>query len=288
MASCDNPSISRYLNDSVDALPGLLTGTRRTSFLSMPSLLREYANGTHNASTLPITSQESASTISPCSEYDESVFSRQSNKTTTTMTSRQSAQINPVAGWQLLVPQATQINTNVVLPCEFIPINCEVSFHPDDFENWLAHSLTHFNNLPPPSKCFCIFCDEEFEEDDPHDNWRRRMTHSRDHLIDGETNIRPDFSILEYMWSNGLMSDADHALAKQYTERPLVHGLVRKGFVTPEAKYKQERESEVQHNLQKEERNRKRSDQTHKGIEHQRSTSSRKYMPVSIEHSKHT
>ncbi|KAF7874037.1 hypothetical protein EAF04_002709 [Stromatinia cepivora] len=288
MASYDNPSISRYLNDSENALPSLLTGTHRTNFPSMPSLPRQYANGAYNAPTRSTISQESASTISPCSECDESVFSRQSYKTTTTVTSHQSAQINPIVGWHLLVPQASQINTTVVLPCEFIPINCGVTFHPDDFENWLAHSLTHFNNLPPPSKCFCIFCDEEFEEDDPHNNWRQRMMHSRDHFIDGETNIRPEFSVLEYMSRNGLISDADYTFAKQYTERPSVHGLVRKDFETPEAKYKRERESKVPHNLQKEERDRKRSNHSHNGKEWQRSTSSRKHMPVSIENSEHT
>lgn len=289
MATLDNPSIFRYLNDSENALPGLLTGTHRTSFPSMPSLPRQYANETYNTPTRSIISQDSASTISPSSKYDESVFSRQSHESRTTATSRQSAQTNPIAGWHLLAPSASRINTTIVLPCEFVSIDCGVTFHPDDSENWIAHTLSHFNNLLPPSKCLCLFCDEEFEDNyDSYSNWRNRMIHSREHILDGETNIRPDFSVLNYMWKNGLMSDADYALAEQYTERPTVPGLVRNGFETPEAKFKRERESKVPHNLQKEERDRKRSSHKHKGKERQSSTSSRKHRPVSIKHPERT
>ncbi|KAF7923939.1 hypothetical protein EAE99_006600 [Botrytis elliptica] len=128
--------------------------------------------------------------------------------------------------------------SNIVLPCEFIWNDCGVTFNSEDFENWFAHSLTHFKNLPPPSKCFCHFCDKEFEDiDNSYKNWRNRMIHSRDHFLDGKTNIQPDFLVIEYMWKNNLIDEADYTLTKQYIEYPSISNLILKGFETPESKY---------------------------------------------------
>ncbi|KAF7891398.1 uncharacterized protein EAF02_001723 [Botrytis sinoallii] len=127
--------------------------------------------------------------------------------------------------------------SNIVLPCEFIWNDCGVTFNSEDFENWFAHSLTHFKNLPPPSKCFCLFCDKEFEDiDNSYKNWRNRMIHSRDHFLDGKTNIQPDFLVIEYMWKNNLIDEADYTLTKQYIEYPSISNLILKGFETPESK----------------------------------------------------
>lgn len=290
MANLDNHNISRYLKDSENGLPSLFASPPRTNFASISSFPRQYADRTPNASTQSIISQESMSTISPYSEYDESVFSGQSYKSATTEFTWQFAQPNVVAGWDPQIPQAPPMNNTIVLPCEFVSINCGVTFRLDDFENWHAHTLSHFNNLPPPSKCICLFCDKVVFEDhyDPYNNWRERMAHSAEHFMKGETNIRPDFLVLDYMSRHGLMSDADYTLAKQYTERPSVSGLVRKDFETPEEKSRRERESKAPHNLQKEERDRKRSSRAYKGQERQPSSSSRKFRPVSIKHSEHT
>ncbi|KAF7953020.1 hypothetical protein EAE96_006242 [Botrytis aclada] len=278
MATDDNAPINRYLNDSENPFAGLLSSTNR--------LPQQFASEAYDASTCSTISQDSESTLSPYSENDESVFSMQSRESYTTATSQQSIQSNPVAGWNLPIPQISQINnTTIVLPCEFISINCEIRFGPDDFDNWLAHSLSHFGNLPPPPKCFCLFCDREFEDpNDSSSNWWDRMMHSRDHFLDGKTNIRPDFSVIEYMRENRLMDEADYTLAGKYTERPAVPSLVRKGFETPESKLKRERESKILRDLQKEDRQRKRSGHAQKGKERQSSTFSRKHMPVSIEH----
>lgn len=286
MATYDNARIDRFLNDSEIPFAGL-PSTHRTSYTDIASLPRQFANQTYDASTCSTFSQDPASTISPCSENDESVFSMQSRGSYTTATSQQSTQSNPVAGWNLPIPQISRINTAIVLPCEFISINCGITFHPDDFDDWLTHSLTHFSDLPPPSKCLCLFCDREFEDaNDSRSNWLDRMMHSRGHFLDGKTNIRPDFSVIEYMRKNNLMNEEDYTLAGQYTERPSVASLVRKGFETPEAKLKRERESKLPWDLQKEERHRKRSGHAHKGKERQRSTFSKK--PVSIEHPEYT
>ncbi|KAF7887543.1 hypothetical protein EAF00_009837 [Botryotinia globosa] len=280
MATYDAAPIDRYLNDSEDPFAGLLSSKHR--------LPRQFASEAYDASTCSTISQDSTSTVSPYSENDESVFSMQSRGSYTTATSRQSIQSNPVAGWNLPIPQISQINTAIVLPCEFISINCGVTFRSDDFENWLAHSLTHFKTLPPPSRCLCLFCDEEFEDtNDSHSNWRDRMMHSRDHFLDGKTNIRPDFLVIEYLRRNNLMDEADYILAVQYTERPSVPSLVRKGFETPESILKRDRESKVPCDLQKEERHRKRSGYALKGKERQSSTFPRKHMPVAIEHSEY-
>lgn len=271
MATFADQSLLRYLNDSENALPELLTGTRRTSVSSIPSVLRHYANGSNTAPIPSVAIQDKNSATSPSSTYDESVFSRQSRLSVTTATSHQTNPLN---------------NTHVVLPCEFISLDCEVTFHIDDFENWLRHNLTHFNNLPPPSRCSCLFCDVEFEDNhNPYHNWRNRMSHSREHIIDGGTNIRPDFAVLQYMWMNGLMNHEDWTLAEKYTERPSVPGLVRKVFETPEAKLEREKESKVPHDLQREERDRKRSSIL---WPKQTSISSRTYRPVSIKSSPRT
>ncbi|TGO34217.1 hypothetical protein BHYA_0207g00150 [Botrytis hyacinthi] len=125
----------------------------------------------------------------------------------------------------------------IVLPCEFININCGVTFLSDDFENWLAHSLTHFKNHPPPSKCFCLFCDKEFKDiNNSYGNWRNRMMHSRDHFLDGKTNIQSDSLVIEYMWRNNLIDEADYTLTQRYITYPSTSKIVRKGFETTESK----------------------------------------------------
>lgn len=47
------------------------------------------------------------------------------------------------------------------LPCEFAFIGCNLHFHQNEFEIWVAHSLSHFGANGPPPKSICVFCGRE-------------------------------------------------------------------------------------------------------------------------------
>jgi hypothetical protein len=159
----------------------------------------------------------------------------------------------------------TPYNYGYDLPCEFAFLGCNLRFHPEEFEAWISHSASHFVGVSPPSYTICTFCDSSTgcfrSQGDPHSNWRRRMIHIGSHFqnLEGERGLRPDFWVIQYMWSNGLLSEDDFAIAMGYSERPRCDGIVPYGQETPEMSIKKEKESWQPYNLDKEQRQRKRN-----------------------------
>jgi hypothetical protein len=147
---------------------------------------------------------------------------------------------------------ATTVETEPIqvptLHCDFGFTGCNITYPTTEFQYWCAHTLSHFGNLPPPPKCICLYCHQEFEDElRPLDNWRRRMTHCHNHLItEGYITPRPDFWLVDYLEENDLISADDAAFAKSYTERPYVAGLVPRNFETPEAKARKERIKQIE------------------------------------------
>lgn len=147
------------------------------------------------------------------------------------------------------------------LPCEFLFTGCTAVFRPSDHEDWIAHTFEHLtHDIYPPSKTVCIFCDTKFDcsetETDPMDNWRLRMDHIHDHFRGGElaATARPDFFVLNHMQMHGLISREKHDHLTTYSERPFVDGLRPRGWEPDSRRYRRERETQVEHDLQKERR----------------------------------
>ncbi len=88
------------------------------------------------------------------------------------------------------------------------------------------------------------------------------MYHISEHFVDGTRfeETRPDFFVIKYMRSKGLLSEEDYASAMAGTERPKIDGLVSDRFRTPEMRDKERRDrTSVQvYNLGVEERRRRR------------------------------
>jgi hypothetical protein len=70
--------------------------------------------------------------------------------------------------------------------------------------------------------------------------------------------MRPDFFIIEYMKKKRLISAEDYKWATGGTERPVCDGLVDLGHKLPEVQRKEDRRREERHDLQKEDRQRRR------------------------------
>lgn len=167
------------------------------------------------------------------------------------------------------------------LPCEFGFSGCHLRFHPENSDDWIDHSVSHFGGHSPPVRAVCTFCDREFDctynPNDVRQNWRQRMEHIGRHFysrrIDGGDGVdvnhpRPDFWVVEYLNSRGLLSPQDYAEAIRYTERPPCDNTYHRGWKPQEMLAREERNSGTNHDLRKEKHHRrkekgKRSGRTH-------------------------
>lgn len=143
----------------------------------------------------------------------------------------------PIPPWTLAsIPMAIATrpkDQKYELPCEFEFMDaCEVIFLPDNIEDWIAHSATHFVGGSPPQIAVCTFCDSRegtFQSDgDPIMNWRKRMIHIGSHFRDLAVghHLRPDFYVVEHMKTLGRISDERYDELMGFTERPKCDGLV--------------------------------------------------------------
>jgi hypothetical protein len=100
------------------------------------------------------------------------------------------------------------------------------------------------------------------------------MLHIGAHYADGMQygQLRPDYFVIDYMWHNALLSLEDYELARKYTERKYVDGLVAVGHKTKEMRRKEERSLEHRDNLDREKRQMKREKGRSKGKEKGRDT----------------
>lgn len=167
------------------------------------------------------------------------------------------------------------------LTCEFSIIDCPHSFHPLNYESWMAHTLSHFQRNPPPPKTICIFCDTTFDCEkrrlDVAENWQQRMEHIHDHFRNGVLAevARPDYFVINHMYNKGLMSDKDYTHLTKYTERPYCPDLVPLGWEPEEKKMRKERSEQLHHDLDREKRIQRRENRTQKGKGKERHSSSR-------------
>ena len=155
------------------------------------------------------------------------------------------------------------------LPCPFIEIGCFVRFQGKDIRLWIAHSLSHFSHHLLPIKSNCVFCDLSFESSSPDSNdllaaWNKRMLHIAQHFMNQHLPIqdvwRPDFFVIEHLYTTGLMSSDIYRYVTNYSERPahfnysdLVPLHTRRPTVLTERETRERRHQEA-YDLAKEER----------------------------------
>lgn len=276
MAS-SNHSIDQWLHNgerssissfSVGSRGSLVDGEASTP-RHVPDLskIAELAEGTSDltlSSTSQVTkrgfsrqSSASDSIQSPTSQSSESVFSiksADSDNTATTYTVDNTVDTDSSTEDEDGVPYQR---------CDFCIAGCRIKYPITRLDDLYYHTLSHFGDLPPPSRCICSFCEVEFEDKEHRkDNWRRRMMHCRDHLqADGYRNPRPDYWLIEYLKDKQLISAHDLAVANQYTERPQVDGLVPRNFIKAGARAQNDRNRGHPSDLRKEERERRRMSQ---------------------------
>ncbi|MCJ1480078.1 hypothetical protein MMC06_000232 [Schaereria dolodes] len=94
--------------------------------------------------------------------------------------------------------------------CPFHFLYCLMSFL--NFNEWLSHSLTHFNGVEPPRSNTCYFCEMRFEASSGRRSWKMLLEHVEMHHALGHTlaHARPNFELHQYLWHKGLIEPADY------------------------------------------------------------------------------
>ena len=91
--------------------------------------------------------------------------------------------------------------------CPFNHLHCLLVF--TSFDEWLAHSLTHFDGHAPPGKASCCFCDQTFASPSGMQCWRERMEHVELHHRLGHklAHARLDLDLYRYLYQKRVITD---------------------------------------------------------------------------------
>ena len=118
------------------------------------------------------------------------------------------------------LPPLRRLDQDPILECPFTFIKCFRQFSVSNEREWIRHSLEHFRiggrrptKVDPPKINSCCFCRETFRADSGAMSWRDRMDHVKihhQHFGHRLAAARPDFALVEYLWQNGLLSQADY------------------------------------------------------------------------------
>lgn len=129
----------------------------------------------------------------------------------------------------------TLFHRGPVLECQFRRYTgCKKRFPVSNFEVWVMHNQKHFTkhrrgersrDISPPTLNSCCFCDEKFEAVSGILSWRQMMSHVKEHHELGNrlAHARIDFSLVEYLWQNGLLTLQEYRDLKPNTNRNAQH-----------------------------------------------------------------
>ena len=108
----------------------------------------------------------------------------------------------------ILVVDRTRTEGN--LECPFNLLFCLQTF--SNMEDWVKHSIRHFQGAGPPDSSQCCFCDARFSSSETVSSWAQRMEHVAYHHQLGcrLAHARPDFQLYTYLWNNRLISNAEY------------------------------------------------------------------------------
>ena len=98
---------------------------------------------------------------------------------------------------------------SVFLECPFSFLSCNQRFQ--SCGDWYRHGLTHFDDIEPPNRNKCCFCDAEFCASTGKESWRQRSEHVAMHHRLGHSlaHARFDLDLYHYLWRQNLVSTAD-------------------------------------------------------------------------------
>lgn len=153
------------------------------------------------------------------------------------------------------------------LPYEFGCLSgCTAWFELEDWRGWMNHiEKRHLENIYP-HHTICWFCDQEFVSAEEtrqarKEKFEQRLGHVWRHIWDGEwtwKNMRPDYRFLKHLNRHRLIDKEDFDHAMKYCEGPKRPEFADKSWEPPERVIEKERGQMQQHDIQKEERQRKR------------------------------
>ena len=99
----------------------------------------------------------------------------------------------------------------VVLQCQFPYLGCRQEHSPDQAEDWIQHSISHFvagdKNVDPPQSNKCCFCPFTVNKPSGRRSWQLRMEHVKIHHDAGHrmAHARMDFDFLQYLWKQKII-----------------------------------------------------------------------------------
>ena len=119
-----------------------------------------------------------------------------------------------------------------ILECPFHRITrCQQEFFVANCEAWVKHTQSHFiikdrrggrpkKHISPPTLNSCGFCEEKFEAVNGNTSWGRMMSHVKGHHERGHrlAHARIDFSLVEYLWQNRLLTESEYRDLKPSTK----------------------------------------------------------------------
>ncbi|OIW27409.1 hypothetical protein CONLIGDRAFT_428804 [Coniochaeta ligniaria NRRL 30616] len=179
---------------------------------------------------------------SEASSFAPSIFTRASAKTSVGASSRPPPQahitnFNAALAAAAAADYASVDDTRPIAPvptshplwCELCVMdNCSATFRIDQTREWIDHHCRHLKDRYP-DRLMCWFCDHVpfvtsgRTNGERYANFYDRMEHIREH-ISGEyrtsDQMRPDFSMIDYLADNRIIDDRMRRTALGYTEVP--------------------------------------------------------------------
>ncbi|CAL3972817.1 unnamed protein product [Diplocarpon coronariae] len=241
--------------------PGAFLGVATATFATPTAAQLASWKAVTSPTTSPMSAVESSSKRS---ESDSA--SRRSSVSTVLSTAPSTHQDQPSTSipppWHSNRTEAmTPIVYDYDLPCEFAAHGCLLRFHAERYEEWIAHTVSHFVGFAPPPSTVCIFCDDFYFDNahDPYSNWRERMVHVGQHYQEHKVleRSRPDYLLTQYLHECGLIAPDEYERNMSYSERQPCDHLVGDGFQSPEMQQREHRNSRAReriYDLRKEER----------------------------------
>ena len=117
---------------------------------------------------------------------------------------------------------------SISLPCPFHVFGCKEEFHHDRKQQWVEHSLSHFQRrerggrglvrVEPPDSCLCHFCKTNFSSSSGTACWKDYMNHVCDCGLDGRVPL--DSKFIEYLWLNRLISYRNYRTIRPLRRSP--------------------------------------------------------------------
>ena len=110
----------------------------------------------------------------------------------------------------LTVPFRYRVDANLL--CPFQILDCDQVFA--DIVHFKMHVFSHFRGHELPTSATCFLCDNKFynrPEDDAAFSWNTMLSHMvHEHFRKGQqlATVRTDFSLMKWMYSRRLISDA--------------------------------------------------------------------------------